>query len=132
MQQIEKQQMIVRRDLNKLYEIEEQLKIFEVEDLRIKYLNKYYKYPNNSYSCPESKEDYWDIYYYIYNVTEDGMLDTIKHEKNSDNEIRVSKEQHIGQHFDNQHVEISKEEYLDAWKLIQVDIHKFEQMFQSL
>lgn len=128
--QLQEQTQLIKQEREKLYKIQDELQVFENDELKEKYLGKYFKYSRNCYSCPKTEEDYWDIYYFVVNVVENGMLNTIRHEKTSDGEIKIGKELKHGMSFlDSKIIEVSKEEYKNAWKLIMDKITDLELIF---
>ena len=80
------------------------------------YIGKYYKYSNNSYSCPENDDDYWDIYRkYQYMGTdrfgdyESEVIFGIEWYIDSDGEVHVKKIKEDREHL-SQWEECSKNE----------------------
>jgi len=125
--QFAEQTQLMKQEREKLYRIQDELQAYENEELKGKYLGKYFKYPRNCYSCPKTEEDYWDIYYYVVSVTENGMLNTIRHEKTSDGEIKIGKEIKHGMSFlSSEIVEVSKNEYVESWKFLMDKITDLE------
>lgn len=74
---------------------EEYFKLYKLDDIKKKYLDKYYIYRNNSYSCPKEKSDYWNVYYKVINVDENGGIIALELQKNKYG-IITSKETMIG------------------------------------
>ena len=60
---------------------EEQCKKYKVPKLKKKYLNKYFIYRDNSYSFPSKKSDYWNVYYKVIEITENGGIKAIQTQK---------------------------------------------------
>lgn len=60
---------------------EEYFKLYKLDDIKKKYLDKYYIYRNNSYSCPKEKSDYWNVYYKVINVDENGGIIALELQK---------------------------------------------------
>lgn len=56
-------------------------KLFKLEKIKKKYLKKYYIYRNNSYSCPKEKSDYWNVYYKVIDVDENGAIIALETQK---------------------------------------------------
>ena len=64
------------------YKLQEKYyELYELPKLKKKYLNKYFIYKNNSYSCPSKKSDYWNVYYKVIEITENGRIKAIKTQK---------------------------------------------------
>lgn len=63
---------------------------YALEELKEKYLDRYFVYRNNCYSCPENESDYWDVYYKPINVNEYGAIEAIRLEIDKYGEIRSS------------------------------------------
>lgn len=108
----------IEESKNELYSLMDEFKEkYEVEDNKALYLNKYYKYKDNCYSCPNNPEDYWDIYYRVVDVTSEGIQCIIV-EKDSDGTIKIGRE--IRYDCAMTHlIEITKEEYCEQFdKLI--------------
>lgn len=57
---------------------EEYYNIYELPRLKKKYLNKYFIYRNNAYSCPNKKSDYWNVYYKVIEIDENGAIISIE------------------------------------------------------
>lgn len=60
----------------------------ELEDIKKQYMNKFFVFRNNSYSCPCKKSDYWDVYYKVIDVDENGGIKTQMLEKDKYGNIR--------------------------------------------
>lgn len=66
----------------KKYELQEKhFKLYELQNIKEKYLNKYFIYRNNCYSCPKKKSDYWNVYYKVIEVNDDGGIIAVSLEK---------------------------------------------------
>ena len=64
------------------YKLQEKYyELYELPKLKKKYLNKYFIYKNNSYSCPSKKSDYWNVYYKVIEITEYGAIKAIETQK---------------------------------------------------
>jgi hypothetical protein len=101
---------------NELFDLEEEYaEKYTVEDNKELYLHKYYKYKDNCYGLPKTKDDYWDVYYYIIDVTTNGMV-FVKFQKDSNRIVTISKELD----YCNMNIltEITKEEYNEAFDRI--------------
>ena len=81
--------------LKKLYE--ERTKIQdEIENEDCKALvGKTFIYKNNSYSCPEKKSDYWNVYLKVVDVFDGGII-CFTCEKDSDGNIQIQTEKRYG------------------------------------
>lgn len=53
---------------------EKHFRLYKLEEIKKKYLNKYFVYRNNCYSCPSEKSDYWNVYYKVIEVNEYGAI----------------------------------------------------------
>ena len=90
------------------YELQEEyFKLYELEELQEKYLNKYFVYRNNCYSCPEKESDYWNVYYKVISINEYGGIEAISLEKDKYGKIE-SKITQMSPELE----EITKEEYI--------------------
>ena len=69
---------------------EEYYKTYELPRLKEKYLNKYYIYRNNSYGCPKTEDDYWNVYYKVIEITENGAIQAIELQKDKYGRIESS------------------------------------------
>lgn len=72
-------------------------KMYELEEIKEKYLNKYYIFRNNCYSCPEKKSDYWNVYYKVIEINDNGGIVAVSLQKDKygriESEIKtISKE----------------------------------------
>lgn len=94
-------------------------KLFELDELKKKYLNKYFVYRNNCYSCPEKESDYWNVYYKVINVNECGGIEAISLQKDKYGRI----ESQITQ-MSPELEEITKEEYIEETMKIVNDFMK--------
>ena len=66
----------------KKYELQEKhFKLYELQNIKEKYLNKYFIYRNNCYSCQKKKSDYWNVYYKVIEVNDDGGIIAVSLEK---------------------------------------------------
>jgi hypothetical protein len=71
-----------QKELNRIKSAEN---IAEREQL----VGRYFKYADNSYSCPSKPEDYWDVFYHVIGLGDDGWLVVSKFETDCRNAIRV-------------------------------------------
>lgn len=98
----------------KLSLLDEELRQLQINDME-RNVGRCFKY-RNSYSCPESAEDYWFVYYQIVDVTSQiGKYEAISFERNIQNEFRAF----IRESFfiiSSRYIEISKEEFNQARK----------------
>ncbi len=79
MKEIEKD---IDNKISEKYKLQEEYyEMYELPRLRKKYLNKYFIYRNNSYSCPETEDDYWNVYYKIIEITKNGSIQAIELQK---------------------------------------------------
>lgn len=69
---------------------EEYYKMYEIPRLNEKYLNKYFIYRNNSYSCPKTENDYWNVYYKVIKIAENGGIEAIELQKDKYGKIESS------------------------------------------
>ena len=93
--------------------------LFELDKLKKKYLNKYFVYRNNCYSCPEKESDYWNVYYKVININEYGGIEAISLQKDRYGRI----ESQITQ-MSPELEEITKEEYIEETMKIVNDFMK--------
>lgn len=56
-------------------------KLYKLEEIKKKYINKCFVYRNNCYSCPSEKSDYWNVYYKVINVNENGGIVAVSLQK---------------------------------------------------
>lgn len=61
--------------------------LYELKKIKEKYMNKYYIYRDNCYSCPEKKSEYWNVYYKVIDVNEDGGIKAISLQKDKYGQI---------------------------------------------
>lgn len=61
--------------------------LYELKKIKEKYMNKYYIYRDNCYSCPEKKSDYWNVYYKVIDVNENGGIKAISLQKDKYGQI---------------------------------------------
>lgn len=98
-------------------------KLFELDELKKKYLHKYFVYRNNCYSCPEKESDYWNVYYKVINVNEYGGIEAISLQKDKYGRI----ESQITQ-MSPELEEITKEEYIkETMKIVNDFIERYEE-----
>lgn len=102
--------------------------LYEILLLQEKYSNKFYKYQDNCYSCPESPNDYWNVYYYIYNVNDKGNAQTISFQKDKNGEIRIINGNIYNLESKNI-IEIRSREFVDTWDEIIEEINKMADKF---
>lgn len=89
---------------------EEYFKLYKLDDIKKKYLNKYYIYIDNSYSFPKEKSDYWNVYYKVIDVDENGGITALELQKDKYGTI-TSKKTTIG--IDSLNLEeITEKEYI--------------------
>ena len=93
--------------------------LFELDKLKKKYLNKYFVYRNDCYSCPEKESDYWNVYYKVININEYGGIEAISLQKDRYGRI----ESQITQ-MSPELEEITKEEYIEETMKIVNDFMK--------
>lgn len=60
---------------------EEYFKLYKLDDIKKKYLNKYFIYRDNKYYCSKKKSDYWNVYYKVINVDENGGIIALELQK---------------------------------------------------
>lgn len=114
------------KTINKsLIELKNKYFKYEVEELKAKYQNTFWIYKNNCYSCPQSSEDYWDVYYFVRNVDEDGIIELLEFSINKDFELTIKEEKTSSCCFNNYEA-ITKEEFLTKWEEAMglIDIYK--------
>ena len=105
--------------LNKEY-----IKLYEIPRLKEKYLNKYFIYRNNSYSLPKEKSDYWDVYYKVIEITENGGIKAIETQKDKYGKIE-STITNMSFALD----EITEKEYIDGIsKIIGILKNRYEEV----
>lgn len=98
----------INNKIKEKYELQEEyFKLYEIKELKEKYLNKYFVYRNNCYSCPEKETDYWNVYYKVININEYGGIEAISLQKDKHGRI----ESQITQ-MSPELEEITKEEYI--------------------
>jgi hypothetical protein len=114
----------IDQDSDKLIKLKEKLfRDFGIPGIKSKYLHTYWKYPNNCYSCPETENDYWDEFYYVYDVDDNGKILFINfsNDKNGKTEIETK----IGDidYFSYKITQITKEEFTSNWDqlLLRID-----------
>ena len=98
---------------------EEYFKLYKLKELKEKYLNKYFVYRNNCYSCPEKETDYWNVYYKVININKYGSIEAISLQKDKYGRI----ESQITQ-MSPELEEITKEEYIKETMKIVNDFMK--------
>ena len=93
LQKIKDKECEVNELSNERYELmQEFLDKYEVLETKEQYLNKYFKYKNNHYSCPEDEKDYWNEYYYVYKITSKANIKAINFRKDNEGAIEIKKE----------------------------------------
>lgn len=125
-EKIKEQENIIKKEVKFLDSLKSKYQKYEIEDFKKQYLNNCYKYPRNYYDCPESEEDYWDIYYYVYGVLDDGYLKTICFQKDKHGKITIETRRENGHHFNKGVIKITKEEYKAEWNKIMDYINKLK------
>ena len=90
----------------------------QLPELQAKYEGKHFKYRNN-YSCPETEADYWFIYYRVVKIIDsrECLAVVFQTEKYGKSEISCKEE-----YYQNEWIEISKEEYQNALEDFQMKI----------
>lgn len=97
--------------------------LFELDELKKKYLNKYFVYRNNCYSCPEKQADYWNVYYKVININQYGGIEAISLQKDKYGRI----ESQITQ-MSPELEEITKEEYeKETMKIVNDFMKRYEE-----
>lgn len=97
--------------------------LFELDELKKKYLNKYFVYRNNCYSCPEKQADYWNVYYKVININQYGGIEAISLQKDKYGRI----ESQITQ-MSPELEEITKEEYIkETMKIVNDFMKRYEE-----
>ncbi len=129
LKQIKQQKERLMQEQKLLNELEyKYLNWIHVPSLKEKYVGKFLKYPNNCYSCPSLDSDYWDVYYYITSVNENGCAEAICFEKDSYGEIRIKKEQIYN--IDQRDLkEIGRGEFVDMWNEMIKEINELGDSF---
>lgn len=80
--QIEQLDKEINSMIHKKCELQEKyFRLYELEDIKKKYINKYFVYRDNCYSCPEDKSDYWNVYYKVIEVTDNGGIVAVSLQK---------------------------------------------------
>lgn len=60
---------------------EKYFKLYDLQEIKKKYLGKYYIYRDNCYSCPSENSDYWNVYYKVIDVDESGAIKAVSLQK---------------------------------------------------
>lgn len=115
-----------RRNLN---ELEKQYKQYKIQDMKNKYTNTYWIYKNNCYSMPETKEDYWDVFYYIQNVDNIGDIEVLEFSIDRDNRLEIKQKIMTDYHFD-QLEQIDKPEMQKFWNIVKKVIDSYNEIFE--
>lgn len=80
--QIEQLDKEIDSMVHKKYELQEKyFRLYKLENIKKKYINKYFVYRDNCYSCPEDKSDYWNVYYKVIEVTNNGGIVVVSLQK---------------------------------------------------
>jgi len=117
---IDKSMLVLRKKMDVLREQREELEFSKLlPELRQKYEGKYFKF-RNSYSCPETQEDYWYIYFRCDKVENKYTAICAKLEKTKDKIIRIETKAHEG--FSLLEKECSEKEFYDTLKKLQAEI----------
>jgi hypothetical protein len=118
---IAEKEKIIRQYDEELYELRDEYDSKYVsEDLKKQYLNKFFIYKDNCYSCPEKPEDYWNIYYYIDKI-EGTTFNCIIIEKDKYGEIKIRRDHRIFSMMQSL-IEITKKEFLINFNNIVMEI----------
>lgn len=102
---------------------EEYFKLYKLKELKEKYLNKYFVYRNNCYSCPEKETDYWNVYYKVININKYGSIEAISLQKDKYGRIESQTTQ-----MSPELEEITKEEYIkETMKIVNDFMKRYEE-----
>lgn len=96
---------------------------YEAQELKAEYMNKYFVYNNNCYSCPEKPEDYWNVYYKVISIN-GKQIECIAFSKDSNNSICFENETRFESAMSNLK-EITQEEYFKHFDLLMNDVRNF-------
>lgn len=88
-----------------------------------KYVGKFFKY-QNYYSVPQNKSDYWFLYTSVLKL-KGRYLEVVRFQTDKYGEISISKKSEYG--IGTLGDEITKKEYLDAFKSLSAKIATFKQ-----
>jgi hypothetical protein len=91
--------------------------LYKKEELKEKYLFKYFMYPNNCYGCAETEDDYWNVYYFVENINNACGIDCIVFSEDCYKQIEIKKESLLEYNFKNL-IEITFEEFLKSINII--------------
>jgi len=84
-----------KKHMKPLRKKQEQLKDEVEKEENEALIGKTFIYKRNSYSCPEKKSDYWDVYLKVLKVIKYGVL-VLKVDKDSYGNIRIVTDNHWG------------------------------------
>jgi hypothetical protein len=110
-----KEQFNILRD--KLSKLEEQYKEYDIQDTKDKYTNTYWVYRNNSYSLAKSEDDFWDEFYFIKNVDNDGDIEALKFYLDKNDKLEI-KQEIVPKHYFDYFEQIDQFEIQEAWNIV--------------
>lgn len=108
------------REIQKLSNELGEIELREKLDRNQSLVGKYFK-STNCYSCPETSEDYWQIYHKITRMDENGDLRMWSFEKTIDNHINIRLDEY---YWDRSRQEIDAVEFYVAWQKLTTEISK--------
>lgn len=91
--------------------LKDEIENIQIENMKLN-IGKCFKY-RNSYSCPQSEEDYWFVYHQIVDV-KNGRYNAIMFQTTSDGTCSISQEELFYRKFSSCFTEITEKEFNQA------------------
>lgn len=129
-QSIDKLQVQYNTINTTLIDLKNQYWKYDIEDNQKKYNKTFWVYRNNCESCPESEADFWDVYIYVKQVTDDNTIEIIRFELDKNLQIYIKEDKMSPVSILECYKQVDKKEISEKWFEIKQWLNTYDEVFK--